>query len=160
MILGPSAFQLGGQVGSKIDPKSIKNWLKNRLNFNRRFDWFLEPLGGQVGTQNPPKILPKSIKILSKPTSSSIKIWCACGVAFWSLLEPTWPQHGPNIRPKWPQHGPILGGQGGSNELLVGSLLASWGLLGAKMVPRGPKAPQDTLQERFWTTFDWFLVDF
>ena len=25
MILGPSAFQLGGQDGSKIDPKSIKN---------------------------------------------------------------------------------------------------------------------------------------
>ena len=74
------------------------------------------PLGGQVGTQNPSKILPKSIKIRSKSTSSSLKIWRACGVAFWWLLgptlAPTWPQHKPKMVPTWPH----LGGPGGSNR--------------------------------------------
>ena len=96
---------------------------------------FVMHLGGQHGSQNPPKILPKSIKN-QKTIDINMKQNFAC------ILHGLLVAFGANMAQKASQKGSVRGGK----YLLLLSLEGTWGALGGFWGPRAD--------------FSRFLIDF
>ena len=126
----------GGQDVIKIDKKSIKNPFKIGAQF-------LMHLGGQHGSQNPPKTRPKSIQNRWK---MDIKIDQTFSMHFEWPFSGSWGQHGSKILPK------SCPGGWGKCSLFLG-LEGLGGVL-------GPLGAQEPILIDLWLYFDRCLLIF
>ena len=91
-------FSALGASWGVLGPSWRQDGPKNQKSGNLEIR--VTPLGGQVGNQNPPKIVPEAYQKV-------IIFLIACGVGFCCHLVPTWLQLGrqnpPKIEPSWLQ---------------------------------------------------------
>ena len=142
---GPPAFQLRSKIVKKTSPdrSKIRQNLDQHLDrilmdFGTNLGRFWEGFGGQVGT----KLGPHATK--TRPQNQSKKV----------LLFGRPPDR------FWMDFGSQVGPQQGKDIFDFPSIFGSWGLLGAKMGPRGPKEPQEAPKTASKTDFGFILMDF